>query len=155
MNAGVKIGVGGLPTDLDVSRLQEKFGVPKPGDFISYAEISECLGNHRKESRFWTVTNSWRKKLFKENNLVTEAVRDEGFEFLDSHKRVTHSVNKFKGGLRKVGRASLVAASTDRTRLAPEEIRVCDHVQNVGAQLKLAAATAARQLTYADPVKEK
>jgi hypothetical protein len=154
MDTGVKIGVGGLPTDIDVQRLQEKFGVPKPGDFISYADITACLGNQRKEPRFWTVTNSWRAKLFKENNLVTKAVRDEGFEFLDSHKRVTHSVALFDSGLSKVDRASLVAARTDRTGLAPEEVRVCDHFQNLGAQLKLAAATAAQQLTYADPVKE-
>lgn len=155
MKNPVKIGVGGIPSDVDVRRLQEKFRVPKPGDFISYAEITECLGNQRKESRFWTVTNSWRKKLFRENNIVTKAVRDEGFEFLDSHKRVTHSVDKFKGGLREVGRASLIAASTDRTELAPEEIRTCDHIQNMGAQIRLAVATAARQLTYVDPVKEK
>ena len=149
----VKFGFGGIPTDIDVRRLQEKFGVPQPGESISYALISEVLGNSRTESRFWVVTGAWRRQLFRENNLVTEAIRNEGFEFLDAHRRVGHAVNRFKQGLRRVGRASLVAASTDRSNLAPEEARVCDHIQNTGAQVRLTAATAARQLTYVDPVK--
>lgn len=149
----VKFGFGGIPTDIDVRRLQEQFGIPKPGEVVSYAAISECIGNSKTESRFWSVTNAWRKQLFRENNLVTEAIRNEGFEFLDAHKRVGHSVGKFKQGLRRVSKASMVAASTDRRDLTPEENRVCDHIQNTGAQIRLAAATAARQLTYVDPVK--
>lgn len=153
MSSTTKIGFGGIPTDIDVRRLQEKFGVPKPGEFISYDLISECLGNSRTESRFWVVTGAWRRQLFRENNLVTEAIRNEGFEFLDSHKRVKHSVVKYKKGLRGVRRAADIAASTDRTNLAPEEVRVCDHVSNTGAQVRLWAATAAQQITYKDPEK--
>ena len=74
----VKFGFGGIPTDIDVRRLQEKFGVPQPGESISYALISEVLGNSRTESRFWVVTGAWRRQLFRENNLVTEAIRNEG-----------------------------------------------------------------------------
>lgn len=155
MKGNIRIGIGGIPTELDVRKLEEKFGVPKPGQTISYQEIAACIGNSNKENRFWSVTNAWRNKLFRENNIVTEAIPNEGFEFLDAHKRVSHSVGKFKGGLRKIAKGSAVAASTDRAGLTQEEVRVCDHVQNTGAALRLAAATAARQISYQDPVKEK
>jgi hypothetical protein len=153
--SNIRVGLGGIPTDIDVRRLHEKFGIPKPGDVISYEQISDCIGNSHKENRFWSVTNAWRKKLFREHNLVSEAIPNKGFEFLDAHKRVSHSVSGFKGGLRKVARAGIIAASTERMNLSPEEQRTCDYLQNTAAQLKLAAATAARQLTYTDPVKEK
>lgn len=145
---------GGVPTDLDVEKLKTKFGVPAPGTAISYQAIAECLGISRNEFRWHSVVGAWRRHLDRQFNVILKAVKNDGFVALDPSGRVDYSGRKYKGGLRQVVRAATVAARTDRGSLSPEEVRVCDHIQNTGASLRLAAATAARSLKYEEPVKQ-
>lgn len=145
---------GGVPTDLDVEKLKTKFGVPAPGTAISYQAIAECLGISRNEFRWHSVVGAWRRHLDRQFNVILKAMKNDGFVALDPSGRVDYSGRKYKGGLRQVVRAATVAARTDRGSLSPEEVRVCDHIQNTGASLRLAAATAARSLKYEEPVKQ-
>lgn len=149
----VKFGFGGLPTDLDVRMLQEKFGVPQEGDLIPYLLISECLKKGRETSRWKSVVGAWRKKLERDHNLVLKAIKNQGFKVCDPRDRLDVFGRKFKGGLRQVSRATLGAARTSRKGLTPEENRTLDYLQNTGAALRLQAATAAKQITY-DPEKK-
>ena len=153
--SSVRIGGGGIPTDIDVRRLFDKFGVPKVGDVITYTEIEAVIGVSHKTSRFWTVTVSWRNRLWRQSNRVSSAIPNEAFEFLDSHKRVTYSEKKAKEGMRKVVRASQVAVATDRDGLSSDEIKTLDHIAFLGPAFKLQMGVKARELIHDDPVKER
>jgi hypothetical protein len=152
--AGIKIGFGGIPTDIDVRRLLDRFGVPKPGTIITYKEIGAVLKLSHKDSRFWSVTCAWRNQLWRQNNRVSSAIPNEAFEFLDSHQRVAFTEKKAKEGIRKVVKASQIAVATDRSELSSDEIKTLDHIAFLGPAFKLAEATKARELIYDDPVKE-
>jgi hypothetical protein len=152
--SNIRIGVGGIPTDIDVRRLFDKFGVPKVKDIIPYREIEAVIGVSHKTSRFWSVTCAWRNQLLRRNNRVSVAIPNEGFEFLDSHKRVGFVEKKAKEGLRKIVRASQVAISTDRSELSSDEVKTLDHIAFLGPQFKLQMGVKARELIHDDPVKE-
>lgn len=147
MSSG-KIFFAGLPTGPDVQKLIDTLGMPSEGNHIPYADVEAVLGLTRKNDphRWASVTGAWRKRVEREANIILKAVSNQGYDALTPSGRVDHSGRTYKGGLKKIVRASNVAAGTDRTSLSPEEVRTCDHIQNTGAQLKLAAATAARQL---------
>jgi hypothetical protein len=147
MSSG-KILFAGLPTGPDVQNLIDTLGMPNEGDHIPYADVEAVLGLTRKSDphRWASVTGAWKRRVEREANVILKAVMNRGFDALTPSGRVDHSGRTYKGGLKKIVRASNVAAGTDRTSLSPEEARTCDHIQNTGAQLKLAAATAARRL---------
>jgi hypothetical protein len=144
---------GGVPTIMDVENLIKQFGIPKTGTTISYDDLEACLGLERKSWRFKTVITAWRKRLIRAHNLVSEGVMNVGIEFLDDSRRVNHASRKYKGGLKKIERASCIAATTNQDQLTPEERRCCDHLQRIGAQIRLAEATAAKQLKLPPPTK--
>lgn len=139
---------GGVPTEIDVRRLLEAFGIPAIGQLLTYDQISGALGLDRQSWRWHTVTGAWRKRLYREHNLVLSAIAKTGFKVEDSRGRVGVSASKYRGGLRRIAAASIMAARTDRAELTPEESAACDHIQNTGAALRLAAATAARQIKH-------
>jgi hypothetical protein len=141
------IGLG-IPTDIDVHRLQETIGVPQPGDTISYHQIDKVLGLDRSQHRWKTVVNAWRRKLDREHNIILKARSNQGYVALDGAGRADYCGRVYKGGLRRIVRASVVATRTDRLGLNYEDVRVLDHISSTGAALRLAAATAARQIKY-------
>ncbi len=136
----------GIPTEPDVNRLREAFGVPETGRLISYEEVEGVIGCKRSSNRFKTVLSRWRWRLFKDHNVLTIPERGKGVRRANNGERVVSSGDTFKQGLRKISRASTVADQTDSEGLTPEQIRVRDHVSKTGAALRLAAATAAKQL---------
>lgn len=143
----------GMPTDVDVQRLQENIGVLVPGDEISYSQIDKVLGMHRSNHRWKSVVNAWRKKLDREQNIILKAISNKGFVALDGSGRADYCGRVYKGGLRRIVRASVVATRTDRVGLKAEDVRVLDHISSTGAALRLAAATAARQIKYREDTK--
>jgi hypothetical protein len=143
-----KLFLGGVPTDIDVEKLREHLGTLKHGDMIPYQEISDCLGIQKGECRWYSVVSAWRKRLDRENNILLKAIPNEGYRVLDGHGRVEASAWTYKKGLRRIHRATVIASKTDRNGLDENEIKTLDHIQNTGASLRLAAATAARQIDY-------
>lgn len=138
--------LGGVPTEPDVKKLIEVFGVPKVGDELTYEQVAEVIGAPIRSYRFRTVTWAWRKLLDRQHNLIVGAVQARGFVVLDNQSRVRFSAGRFKRGLRSVRRASDVASRTDLGGLTPEERRSRDHIVATGSMLQLAAATEARKL---------
>lgn len=143
-----KLFFAGIPTENEVNQLMDTFGVPTMGTVITYSQIEGVVGVEQGTSRFRTIASAWRRRLYREFNLILKAVTGEGFKVLDNSGRVDFSTSVYKHGIRRVVRASDIAAKTDRSSLSPEEKRVCDHIQNNGASIRLAAATAARELKF-------
>lgn len=144
----------GVPTKPDVDKLRAVFGVPGEDVLITYDSIAEVIGSPRGSSRFHTVMNAWRNALEVEHKIVMRAEPGKGLVAMPPNDLVCTSVRqtacKMRQAARWVGR-SIIA---DRKRLTPENKRAADHLAKVGAALKLAAATAAPQLSAATSTEE-
>jgi hypothetical protein len=138
--------LGGVPTAPDVEKLLSTIGIPTVGQLIGYSRITDVLALDLKESRFRTVTNAWRAQLYRQHNLLLEAVSRTGFKVLDGSQRITHSSKRFKRGLKGIRRAGDIASKTSVAGLSPEELKARDHVATVATSLQLAAAVQARKL---------
>lgn len=136
----------GIPTEIDVNALMQKFGVPSIGTVVKYEAISAVIDQPADSNRWYAVVMAWRKKLDRESNVIFRAIPNVGFEALDGAGRVDVAGRIYKAGLRRVGRSSRIAMRTDRTGLTPEQRKVADHLQNAAGVIALAAATEAKRL---------
>jgi hypothetical protein len=136
----------GIPTAPDVKRLVDKFGVPAIGVLLPYEDISETIGSAKGTSRYGSVVSAWRTQLRRENNILLRAEPGKGYVPMDNSERVHYCAARYKGGLRHIGRAAHNALMTATNGLTDEEQRTRNNVCMAGAALKLAAATAAKQL---------
>lgn len=94
-----KLFRGGVPTRPDVDLLM-KISV-EPGTRIDYATIEDMLGIVRGSSRFRTVTQAWRRRLFREQRLQVEA-DGAAFVVLTAAQAVSAAATR----LHRVGRAA-------------------------------------------------
>lgn len=117
---------------------------------ISYEATAECIGEKLFSSRWRTVTTAWRKQLYREHNILMRAEPKTGFVPSKPGERVHISASGFKSGIRKAVRSGDIALRTEKGTLKPDELRACDHVVRAAAAIKLAAATAAKQLKLPD-----
>lgn len=136
----------GIPTAPDVKAIEDAIGVPKEGELIPWERFEKVLGIERNAARFRTVVGAWRKRLFRDLNILVSAVAGKGLEVLDAHGRVTTSGGWYKSGLRKVSRAGTVADRTDAAGLSVEDRRALDHIRGSSAALRLLASTRAKEL---------
>lgn len=115
-----KVFYGGVPTDADI-KLLDNIDI-RPGADIPYETIETLIRVNRKNSRFWTVTNRWRKKLFRERHYQVVArggvfhVEAGGESDVTAHKEINH-------GFRKVGRAVVKLEAVREEELSPEELQ--------------------------------
>lgn len=135
-------------TKIDVDKLLDVFGVPEPGKTIKYSEVEEALGIQKGQTRFRTVTVSWRKKLFRDHNVVIDTIKNVGFFALSSTDRVYHANKKAGFGSRMMMRASYIARKTDSASLGEEEKRLHEKLVSIPIRLRLAEKTAPKDLPY-------
>ena len=67
-----KIFLGGVPTEPDVTALNEAFPVSEllPGKFIEDSQISAVINVSPRSSRFKTVLDRWRKVAEREHGMA-------------------------------------------------------------------------------------
>lgn len=143
----------GVPTEAELKKLGEKFGVPKIGDRISYAAIGAVIGAFYGSHRFTTVTVRWRKLLEREHNVLLVPVKSWGFEAADNSGRIRHASHRVTKGFRSIRRGSRLAGRTDRSGLTSDELRQQDHLCKIGAAVELAKRTAPKTLNFHEPEK--
>jgi len=143
--------LGGTPTEPDVERIVAKFGTPKIHDLITWADLESLLVLPRTKCRFRVVVGAWRKKLYREQNIVMEAVAGVGVKVLDPHQRIDFSGRRYRNHVRGVGRAGRIAELTDIGGLTPDELRVRDSLCRGVSAIRLAVSTAAKQIDYSKP----
>ena len=133
----------GIPTEADVHRLFDVFGVPAEGVRMTYVEVSEVIHVSPVMSRFRTVTTAWRNRLVREHNIYLRA-GDGAYVALAPGERVDLSATKLRMGVRSFRRAHAVATSTDWTRLSLEERHQAEHIQRVATTVIQSARLQAR-----------
>ncbi len=146
--------VNGVPTDLDVRRLDETFGTLNVGDEISYDEIDSALGIARSTSRWRTVTAAWRCRVQRARHLVVGCNPGVGFVILDDSGKLDASARKLRSGLRSCRRSVKVAAFVDRGKLGAEERDRYDHTTKVASAVLMAASNEAKRFQPSLPQKQ-
>ena len=140
-----------VPTDAEVEQLRERYGAPAEETLITYDELMELLQIERHATRFKSVISAWRRKLYREYNVLLKCEPSVGYIVQDNHGRVDTSSRRFKAGLRRVSSATDIVMRTDREGMTTEERRHCDAIISVGATMRLATATEAKKLTLSLP----
>lgn len=143
----------GVPTEIDVRKLMEKYGVPAQGQRISKNEVSGIIGVPVGSNRYLSIVTAWRKKLDRESNVIFKVVNGS-FVVADPSTRIDMSGAGMKHALRKVRRSGGIAARTDRDGLTAEQMRTQDHIVSVSVSLLQMSAVAARKLKYPEPTKQ-
>lgn len=136
----------GIPTEPDVATLMEAFKVPSVGTVIQHGAIETLIKQDRKTCRYKSVTTAWRRKLYKDHNVIMGSIPSVGFKSLEPDERADFIGAKYKTGIRHVKRSQSVAIRTDLAGMTPESRRTVNHVKSTAAALVLADATAAKAL---------
>lgn len=145
---------GGVPTEPDIYRLNERFGKPKEGDEIPWEAIEAVIDEPRDTSRFRTVVSRWRKIMLRDHNIVLKAIgQGRGLVVADPSQRIMDSSGKFKSGMRRIKQSAMLAGTTDRSRLNDEQKRLADHIQKSAAFFQGHLNTEAKQLKFFEPKK--
>lgn len=127
--------VGGIPLDIEIGKLDKEFGVPEKDTLITYKEFEKVLKLRKRSNRFQSALRAWRKNLFIEHNLVSEADRGVGIAFLKDNARVDHVERGMKNSLRSVKRNHVKASRTPRENLNEVKIRELNHQINLSATI--------------------
>lgn len=112
-----KIFLGGVPTGPEVERLMKEVEAG-PGIEVSYETVEQLIDVKRTDHRFRSVTNSWRKRLFREKALEVKA---EGGRFLmlTPDEALSSGINAFHKVGRALGRTSVKVAVINEAGLTP------------------------------------
>lgn len=123
----VQIFNRGVPTGPEVAKLMA-LDFP-PGSSITYATVEEVIGERldtkRGRSRFKSVTERWRKKLFLERGLQTEAA-GQAFHALTAAQALSVGVS----GVNRIRRAS-ARVTAYATAIDDKELTVAERDRHV------------------------
>jgi hypothetical protein len=136
---------GGIPTEPDVRKLMDAFGVPIEGALFSHESISRIIECHPKSHRYRSVTTAWRKKLEHEHNVVLIAERGYGLKAATPDDRVEHGHGKLRSGQRITRRAYRVIGTTDLSRATPANRKQAERDLSVAKAIMTAARIESRK----------
>lgn len=145
----------GVPTAPDVEALCKAFQDIKPRAVIPWEAFENVVGADRRKARFKTVVAAWRRKLYRESNILFRACHGVGLEYCDPMARIDVGGAKYESGVKNMLRARDIAANTDSDALSPDARKAQDHIVRTTAQIALAMKTSARRLKLAAPDIEK
>lgn len=117
---------GGIPTEPDVKKLLAQITV-EPGQLVEHEAIEEVTGLTRGTSRYRTVVTAWQRRLFRDENLDTDAVSGQGIRVLMEGERVHVSVRDFGRGVRRIGRSLRRISAVRAEALSEKDRQRYDH----------------------------
>ena len=161
---------GGQPVEADVKKLLVAFPDIQPDQTITYEAVETVLGIKRdpevtpgkidrtrvppsqfaaakhEASRFRTITNSWRARLLREQNIVMVTVLNTGFRRLLEGERTTKAVKNARAGVRAIGKSAKAIRLVAVEKLNPEELHCHDHTSRLIYALADANSRTAKEL---------
>lgn len=129
--------VSGRPTGPDVEEILKVYKPEemKPGMEIEHDTISEIIQTHKKTGRFKVVYDAWKKKLFRDYNIVLESRDGLVFHVLTDKERVDYSSRRLVSGMKTTKKAGNIALTTDDAQLDDNEKRRRTHLITVAGSL--------------------
>lgn len=133
-----KLFYNGVPTGPEVAKLMA-LNV-RPGDRVEYGRVEELIGVARNRFRFETITNAWRKKLFRECHF---RLKREGGAFivLTADQAVSAVAEDLHSLGRKAGRTVVHNEAIDTGALSAQKL--AQHT--LQRRYTMAVLTAARE----------
>jgi hypothetical protein len=129
---------GGVPTESDIKTLLDTYGVPPEHWTASLDDVATLLRVSVAASRFRTVTDRWRRMLYRDHNVLI-ARRAGKFIALDPSGRLSMARGDIRQGVRKTLRGQTRLLATERGRLSSQEQSEYDHATLVAAAVEAAA----------------
>lgn len=114
----------GMPTGPDVSALIKAFPDLKIGDRIEYEQIEVILSLERRDTRFRTITNAWRKRLLEEGKVI-HCERNAAF-LVATCEQITARTTGVLQHVQRAAKGQRQALSTVRTD-NPVELATVEH----------------------------
>jgi hypothetical protein len=133
-----KMFFGGLPTKVEVDGLMLLADAYREGDTIPYELIEAEIKIGRRSNRGASIVSSWKRRMFRENNVLLIADSGKGYRKADPKERMSNSSSLVSAGRRRIMRAATVAASTEAHRLDDEGKKLREHIQAIPSRLRLA-----------------
>ena len=130
-----RVWFAGVPTEPDVRRLLDRYGVPDVGSRVNYEDVAAVLGVAIKSARFREVTRRWRKRLAKENNIIVGCDPGVAFFVLTEPERLDTGCGKFSSGVRIMRRGVDLVRGCDDAKLDTQERQRKFHIETTGAKL--------------------
>jgi len=141
-----KVFFGGLPTEMDVKKLLDRFGSPGPG-LIPYEELEAVLGISWRTGRFRLIVKNWRRAMFREMNIDTAISPSAGVQVLQEWERVHVSHKDLKRSIRCARRSYVRVSAVRVDKLNEQQRTVHDHVVRHTQAVFLASTTHEKDLT--------
>lgn len=135
-----KLFFGGVPTEPDVKKLIDAYGVPQPG-MIPYADVAAVIGLDPKSTRWRSVTDAWRFRLRRENNIEVRAIPGMGFKVLTEQERIPDTYVALRQTARVAREANRRAVSIDSARLNDVDRTKRDHLCRATAMVATSTST--------------
>lgn len=106
------------------------------GQIIEYEDVEKLLNLTRKESRFRTITNRWRK-LVEENTgrTIIGTKANVGFLVMSDTDKLSLSQRKLKSSVRSAKRSFAVSGAVNANNLTEEERAQLETAQKRSAAL--------------------
>jgi hypothetical protein len=139
----------GLPTDVELRKLTDHFGVPE-ARLYRFEELATTCGLSwpQDRSRLKSVLGRWRSKLKRDWQLLSEGVPGEGVKVLTEAERTPHGIRFSKIGMRKQRRGLLAISLTDLDKIADPRARAeAEHAQHVASRILPTIAQNVKALT--------
>ena len=145
-----KVYFTGRPTGPDVEAIVKAIPVKEliPGKTINYADIEKIIGFNKDQSRFQTVTNCWRKKLWRENNILLESIPNIGYAVQDNSARTSTAARGIVSASRKLNRSGNIARRTSEEGLTEEQKKTRVHIINVVGSMMAIEAAKVREIKF-------
>jgi hypothetical protein len=128
---------GGVPTDLDVKKIREVYPEHQMriGQVIPYSQIVAIIGANYGTSRFFSVTNAWRKKVESETSIILSAQEGTHFRVLSETEKVDLSASKLVSAAKHARRSFVIANRIDVKQISQEDKQRLDHQVNVSSKI--------------------
>lgn len=141
-----KLFLGGVPVEPDVKKIETAVGTPEEGKLIPYETIESILKLNRMSNRFKGVTDAWRRKLLRENNVRMLCVDGLGFCAGTPEQRVAEIVDRTAHVRIHLSRTCNLGQLVDADRLPEAQRKALAHYNHANASHALAMATDRKRL---------
>jgi hypothetical protein len=119
-----RLGFGGIPTEMDVRKLIDHFGVVDVGMLIPYEEVSRILGGlPYRSSRFGTIMAAWSRRLWKEHRRFVVRFQGEGMKVLTADERLVRTEGGIRSHIRGLGRDYRHISEIESAELTTDMLR--------------------------------
>jgi len=114
--------LGGVPYEVDIRSLEDRWPEPKKGDELSDGDIREVLPG-RDSDRIYRVMQSWSRKLIKNRSLVLTRIRNIGWKIATNSESVAIGESIEERRRRQLKKEIRVHGTVEREKLSQEDAR--------------------------------